>query len=159
MKYEGHFYGTGVSKILQGDHSGCAKPPVDIKTKVAFEYLGLILKRNFCFDIYRRFVTTWMVTLYMSEVWIIPSSCCSHPSWPGPLPRWRGLTSSSTAEDGFRALSRTSSLSSGSRRSPRPHLPRPGMKVEVRFDSRDWRISKSNDVLKCSRNLICYILE
>ena len=38
---------------VQGDHSGCDKPPVDIKTKIQ-----LILKRNFYFGAKRRFVTT-----------------------------------------------------------------------------------------------------
>ena len=32
---------------VQGDHSGCAKPPVDVKTKHPFLYMGLILKWNF----------------------------------------------------------------------------------------------------------------
>ena len=52
-----------VDLTVQGDHSGCAKPPVDIKTKVPFYYMGLILNWNFCFDVNRRFGTTWMVTL------------------------------------------------------------------------------------------------
>ena len=43
---------------LQGDHSGCVKPPIDTKTKVAFQYMVLILKRNFCFDVNGRFDTT-----------------------------------------------------------------------------------------------------
>ena len=43
---------------LQGDTSGCLKPPVDSTTKVAFQYMGLILKRNFCFDVNRRLETT-----------------------------------------------------------------------------------------------------
>ena len=42
---------------VQGDHSGCDKPPVDIKTNVTFLYKLLILKRNLCFDVNRRFVT------------------------------------------------------------------------------------------------------
>ena len=46
------------SVCVQGDHSGCDKPPVDIKTKVAFQEIGLILKQSFCFDVNRRFVTT-----------------------------------------------------------------------------------------------------
>ena len=33
------------------------QPPVDTKTKVAFQYKGLILKRNFCFDVNRRLGT------------------------------------------------------------------------------------------------------
>ena len=51
---------------LQGDHSACSKPPVGIKTKVLFLYLGSILKRNFCFewfDVNGRFLTSWMVIL------------------------------------------------------------------------------------------------
>ena len=40
---------------IQGDTSGRTKPPVDIKTKVAFQYMLFILKRNFCFDVNRRF--------------------------------------------------------------------------------------------------------
>ena len=43
---------------LQGDHSGCAKPPLEIKTKVPFLYMDLILKRNICFDVNGRFATT-----------------------------------------------------------------------------------------------------
>ena len=43
---------------MQGDHSGCAKPPVDIKTKVPIQNEELILKRNICFGVNRRFVTT-----------------------------------------------------------------------------------------------------
>ena len=53
-----------ISQLVQGDHSGCVKPPVDTKTKVAFKYMGLIPKRNFCFDVNRRFGTTFLVTLY-----------------------------------------------------------------------------------------------
>ena len=37
--------------LIQGDKSGKTKPPVDIKTKVAFQYKRLILKRNFYFDV------------------------------------------------------------------------------------------------------------
>ena len=40
---------------IQGDHSGCSQPPVDIKTKVPFQYEAYLLKRNFCFDVNRRF--------------------------------------------------------------------------------------------------------
>ena len=36
----------------------CQNPPVDIKTKVAFQYMGLILIQNFCFDVNGRFGTT-----------------------------------------------------------------------------------------------------
>ena len=36
---------------VQGDHSRCSQPPVDTKPKVAFHYMGLILKQNFCFDV------------------------------------------------------------------------------------------------------------
>ena len=43
---------------LQGDHSGCAKPPVDIESKAPFKYLGLILKQNFCFDVNGRLGTS-----------------------------------------------------------------------------------------------------
>ena len=35
---------------VQGDTSGRTKPPVDIKTKVVFQYKEHILKRNICFD-------------------------------------------------------------------------------------------------------------
>ena len=47
--------------FLQADHSGSSQPPVDIKTKVAFQYT--ILKWNFCFHINVRLGITWMVTL------------------------------------------------------------------------------------------------
>ena len=43
------------SATLQGDHSGCVKPRVDIKTKVVFQY---ILRRNFCLDVNGTFDTT-----------------------------------------------------------------------------------------------------
>ena len=43
----------------------CVKPPVDTKKKVAFYYMGLILKRNFCFVVNGRFDTTLMVTMYV----------------------------------------------------------------------------------------------
>ena len=36
---------------IQGDHSGWAKPQVDIKTKIQFLHMGLLLKQNFCFDV------------------------------------------------------------------------------------------------------------
>ena len=32
---------------VQGDRSGCVKPPVDSKTKIVFYYVLLMLKRNF----------------------------------------------------------------------------------------------------------------
>ena len=51
--------GNGVQVgSLQGDHSGCFKPPVDIKTKVHFLYEELIPKRNICFGVNGRFETT-----------------------------------------------------------------------------------------------------
>ena len=43
---------------VQGDHSGGSQPPVDIKTKVAFQYKPLILKHNFCFHVNGRLGTT-----------------------------------------------------------------------------------------------------
>ena len=49
---------------VQGDHSVCLKPPVDIDLKVEFYYKVLILKRNFHI---RRFWTSWMVTLYSNS--------------------------------------------------------------------------------------------
>ena len=52
---------------VQGDHSGCDKHPVDFKTKVAFQYMGLILIRNFCFEANESFETTLMVTLYSNS--------------------------------------------------------------------------------------------
>ena len=58
---------TRALKQVQGDHSGSVKPPVDTKTKVAFYYIGLILKQNFCFEVNGRFVTTWMVNLYVYD--------------------------------------------------------------------------------------------
>ena len=45
-------------KIVQGDHSGCDKPPVDTKAKVAFQYKEHILKHNSCFDVNGRFGPT-----------------------------------------------------------------------------------------------------
>ena len=45
-------------QYLQGDHSGCVKPPVDTETKVAFYNMGHILKRNFCCAVNGRFEST-----------------------------------------------------------------------------------------------------
>ena len=50
--------------IIQGDPSGSSQPPVDIKWKVAFQYMLLIQKCNFCFNVNRRLGTTRLVTLY-----------------------------------------------------------------------------------------------
>ena len=52
---------------LQGDHSGCDKPPVNFKTKVPFQHEAHVLNRNLCFEVNGRFDTTWMVTLYSSR--------------------------------------------------------------------------------------------
>ena len=43
---------------VQGDHSDCFKPPVNTKTNVAFYYMLLILKQNFCFRFNERFQRT-----------------------------------------------------------------------------------------------------
>ena len=46
---------------MQGDHSGCDKPPVDavdIKAKVPLEYEAHVLKSKLCFGVNGRFVTT-----------------------------------------------------------------------------------------------------
>ena len=50
-----HINGTEV----QGDHSGCFKPPDDIKTKVLLSYRVLILKRNICLGVNERFDTLY----------------------------------------------------------------------------------------------------
>ena len=50
-------------QFIQGDPSSCSQPPVDIKTKVAFQYMLLILKHNFCCDVNSRLGTNWCVTL------------------------------------------------------------------------------------------------
>ena len=42
---------------LQGDRSGCAKHPVDIKVKVPFLYEVHVQKQNFCFVVNGRFCT------------------------------------------------------------------------------------------------------
>ena len=39
---------------VQGDHSGCFKPPVDTKTNIALLYMFLISKQNFCFGVNER---------------------------------------------------------------------------------------------------------
>ena len=49
---------------VQGDYSGCVKPLVDIKTNFAFQYMLIIVKHNFGFEVNGRFETTGMVTLY-----------------------------------------------------------------------------------------------
>ena len=41
----------GGTSGLQVDYSGCLLGLVDIKTKVAFWYMLLILKHNFCLDV------------------------------------------------------------------------------------------------------------
>ena len=44
---------------IQGDHSGCVKPPIDIKrTNVPLQYEAHELKRNLCFDVNRMLGTT-----------------------------------------------------------------------------------------------------
>ena len=43
---------------LQGSPSGSSEPPVDIKTKVAFQSMVITLIRNFCFDVNMRLGTT-----------------------------------------------------------------------------------------------------
>ena len=40
---------------VQGDHSACSKPPLDIDLKVAFEYKVLLLKRNFQINVNKMF--------------------------------------------------------------------------------------------------------
>ena len=40
---------------LQGDHSACSKPPVDIDLKVVFQHKVLILKCNFQINVNGRF--------------------------------------------------------------------------------------------------------
>ena len=66
---------------IQGDHSPCSQPPVDTKTNVAFYYMGLILKRNFCFAVNGRYETTWMGTLYLLRRMVSHHilSCCNLP--------------------------------------------------------------------------------
>ena len=49
---------------VQGDTSGCAKPPVDFKTKVLFWPCLAWPKQNLCFEVNERLCTTWCVTLY-----------------------------------------------------------------------------------------------
>ena len=43
---------------MQGDHSGCVKPPVELKTNVLFQYEANVLKHNLCFGVNGRFGTT-----------------------------------------------------------------------------------------------------
>ena len=62
-EYETVAHNCDRKELIQGDHSGCDKPPVDFKTKVAFQYMGLIIKQNFCYEVNGRFDTTRMVTL------------------------------------------------------------------------------------------------
>ena len=51
---------------LLGDPSGCSLGFVDNNTKAMFQYMLLILKHIFCFDVNNTKGTTWMVTLYMN---------------------------------------------------------------------------------------------
>ena len=44
--------------ILQGDQSGLSLGYVDIKTRVAFWYMDLILKHKLCFDVNTTLGTT-----------------------------------------------------------------------------------------------------
>ena len=50
----GHL-GSGPEIAIQGDRSGFSRGVVDIKTKVAFQYMHMrpILKHNFSFDVNR----------------------------------------------------------------------------------------------------------
>ena len=59
---------NNINSIEQGDTSRWFKPPVDTKTKVAFWYMRLALKRDFCFDVNKRFGQTWCVTLYNTSI-------------------------------------------------------------------------------------------
>ena len=59
------------SSYIQGDTTGSSQPPVDIKTNGVFQYMLLILKHNFCFDVSRRLGTTWCVTLYNNFCWML----------------------------------------------------------------------------------------
>ena len=65
-------------RTIQGDRSGCSLGLIDIKTKVAFQYMLLILKQhNFCLDINNTWGTTRMVTLYSTCVFsFFPSDGC-----------------------------------------------------------------------------------
>ena len=45
-------------EAVQGDHSGCAKPPVDFETNILYKYEPYVLKRNLCFIVNMRFGTT-----------------------------------------------------------------------------------------------------
>ena len=47
---------------VQGDTSGWAEPPVDIKIKVLFWPWQARPEQNFCFEVNGRFVATWCVT-------------------------------------------------------------------------------------------------
>ena len=49
---------ASIKSQLQGDHSHYSQPPIDTTTKAVFLYVGLILKRNFDFDVNRRFGAT-----------------------------------------------------------------------------------------------------
>ena len=55
---------TNLLYRVQGDPTGCFPVFVDIKTKVAFQYMLLTLKRNFCFDVNN----TWGTTM-VSNFW------------------------------------------------------------------------------------------
>ena len=68
--------------VIQGDHSACAKTPVDFKTKVP-PWLGLARpKQNLCFEVKGRFCTSWMVTLYGS----LMRTCCILALYLGGVP-------------------------------------------------------------------------
>ena len=49
---------VGLLEQIQGDHLGCAKPPIDIDLEAAFLYEVFILKRNFHINVIGRFCAT-----------------------------------------------------------------------------------------------------
>ena len=52
------FLGFWNTTTVEGGSSGCSQPPVDINMNVAFQYMLLILNRNFCCDVNRKLGTT-----------------------------------------------------------------------------------------------------
>ena len=47
---------------VQGDHLRCSQPPIDIKTKVLFQYKEHELNRSLCFEVNGTLGTMCMVT-------------------------------------------------------------------------------------------------
>ena len=61
----------GMGRLVQGDHSGWFKPPVDNETKVSFLYEARVLKHKFCFAVNRRLWSPCMLVQGLDQfTWV-----------------------------------------------------------------------------------------